>query len=222
MLDKKQLKIGILGTGKLGTNLAEYIKNNTNHKIAGIYSQRNIAGTTNSIMELQKNCDILIDCTINGFDQRAKDIKLPLIIATTQEKTIMPNAPLLELPLSTLSWNLATNLLIKLAKTEKYSFSICDIHHKHKKDQPSGASRQLIKALENFNSNVECHSYRIGEITGIHSILAISEYDMIKIEHQAFSRQSFSQSLVHAAQWLITKELEGPKIYKAQDWINCI
>lgn len=220
-----QLKIGIIGTGKLATGLADYIKNDTQHTIARIYSKRNIEGitnveTTNCIKTLQTNCDILIDCTTDGFDERADKITLPLIIATTQERNIVPKCPILELPLSNFSWNLISNLLIKLAKSGKYSFNICDIHHKHKKDAPSGAARALIEALQNLNAKVECTYERVGEIIGIHSITAISEYDMIKIEHQSFSRKSFSHSLVNAAEWLITKIEKGPKVYTALDWVQ--
>lgn len=225
-LSVKNLSFGIIGTGKLANQLIELAKN-TQHSIEYIFSNRDInqdeypAPVTNNI-NILNSADIIIDCSITGFDERAMHITKPIIIATTQEHKKHTNSPTLILPNASISWNLVHIMLAKLNKLGNYEFSIIDIHHQNKKDSPSGTAKKLINELEQEEASINFSVHRIGEIFGIHSIFAISDNDMIKIEHQAFSRDTFAQGLIMAAEWLAEQTQTGYIEYTAQHWLSDI
>lgn len=208
-----KLRIGIIGSGKLANSIIAAVDDNCT--ISGIFSHRSDIVCTQDLAQLQNNSDILIDCSTTDFDARAEQIRLPIIVATTQEYTKLPDTPVLILPNGSLGWNCVHEMVSKLAKLGKYEFIITDIHHKHKKDAPSGTARRLIKALD--GQNVSCQSHRVGEIFGMHQVVAIGEHETIKIEHEASSRATFGTGLISAAKWLV-KQNNG--IYNASDWLK--
>ncbi len=210
-----KLKIGIIGSGKLASCVIDALNTSYDAQLSGIYSQRTDINATQNITQLQEDSDILIDCSTNGFDARADKINKPLVIATTQEYEKLPNVPILVLPNGSIGWNCVHMMVEKLSKLGKYEFIITDIHHKHKKDAPSGTARRLIKALE--GSNVKCSSHRVGEVFGLHQIIAIGEHETIKIEHEASSRAAFGTGLISAAKWLHGKP---NSTYTANDWLK--
>jgi len=214
-----KLKIGIIGSGKLAISAVSAIEASKEFQLAGIYSKRTDIECTHDLPALVGDSDVLIDCSISGFEQRLADIAKPIVIATTQEydDRKLPNVPILILPNASIGWNMAHIMLEKLAKQGGYEFIISDIHHKHKKDAPSGTARRLIKALQDAGAQTSCSSYRIGDVCGIHDVIAIGEHEMIKIEHSASSRMAFGHGLLKAAFWL-SKQKTG--IYDARDWLS--
>lgn len=215
-----KLKIGIIGSGKLAVSVIGAIEEaNMAFVLAGMYSKRADIERTHDLAALQQASDVLIDCSISGFAERAALITKPIVIATTQEydHSKLPNVPILILPNASIGWNIVHIMLEKLAQKGEYEFIISDIHHKHKKDAPSGTARRLIKALHDAGAQTSCSSYRVGEVFGIHDVIAIGEYEMIKVEHSASSRMAFGNGLLKAALWL-SKQKIG--IYDARDWLS--
>jgi 4-hydroxy-tetrahydrodipicolinate reductase len=100
-----------------------------------------------------------------------------------------------------------------------YDFSINEIHHTGKKDAPSGTAKKLgkiIANIRNYNKNIygregfnprksgelEISSLRAGGVPGIHDLIIAGPYEMLRLEHIAFSRDVFAQGAVYAAEWL--------------------
>lgn len=219
-----KIKLGIIGTGKLAQALIEATDKTSEFQITAIYSSRtDMPEFTNDLCKLNQ-ADIIVDCSAQGFDERTEQIKKPIILATTQEYTKHTNTPTLILPNASVSWNLIHIMLDKLNQMGQYEFTITDIHHKHKRDAISGSARKLINALEGSNSKINVNSHRISEYAGFHALIAVSEDEMIKIDHQAFSRKLFGEGLAQAAKWLFVKTSQQKSMqyiaYTAKDWLE--
>ena len=132
---------------------------------------------------------------------------------------------------------LGVNILFKLAQVLKgfppeYNFSISEIHHTGKKDAPSGTAKKLGEIIANIRGysttihgregisprkpeELEITALRVGGVPGIHDLIVAGPYEMLRIEHTAFSRSVFAQGAVYAAEW-ISKQQEA-KIFSMED-----
>jgi 4-hydroxy-tetrahydrodipicolinate reductase len=135
------------------------------------------------------------------------------------------------------NYSVGVNILFKIAEALKtfpqgYDFSISEIHHTGKKDAPSGTSKkleQIISQARNYSkiiygregisprqpAELESVAIRAGGVPGIHDIIIAGPYEMLRIEHIAFSRNVFAQGAVFAADWL-SKQNE-PKMFSMAD-----
>jgi len=135
------------------------------------------------------------------------------------------------------NYSVGVNILFKLAEALKafppeYDFSISEIHHTGKKDAPSGTAKKLGEIVANTRGyrkivsgregisprqpgELEITALRAGGVPGIHDLIVAGPYEMLRIEHTAFSRNVFAQGAVYAAQWL-SKQNE-PKVFSMAD-----
>ncbi|MBS7644562.1 MAG: 4-hydroxy-tetrahydrodipicolinate reductase [Candidatus Bathyarchaeia archaeon] len=135
------------------------------------------------------------------------------------------------------NFSVGVNLLLKILEfsrlfPEDYDFSVLEIHHKGKMDAPSGTAKKigdLIRDLRGYSKIVygregiskrggdelEVASLRLGGITGIHEVLIAGPYELIRIEHTAFSRRIFAQGALLAVRWVYNQEKPG--IYDMMD-----
>ena len=135
------------------------------------------------------------------------------------------------------NYSVGVNILFKLAQALKafppeYSFSISEIHHTAKKDAPSGTAKKLGEIIANVRGysktvygregisprrpeELEITALRVGGVPGIHDLIVAGPYEMLRIEHTAFSRSVFAQGAVYAAEW-ISKQNE-PRIFGMED-----
>lgn len=98
-----------------------------------------------------------------------------------------------------------------------YRVNICETHHIHKKDQPSGTAVTLAQTImeaqpffkewklterDESEDIISIQSVREGEVTGIHQCSWKSETDTIEITHTAHNRKGFAAGAVMAAEFL--------------------
>ncbi len=88
-----------------------------------------------------------------------------------------------------------------------YRFSITETHHTKKLDSPSGSALSIKQVLQSANPKLEVsiESKREGDVVGVHVLEAKSDYDVIELRHEAFSRRGFAEGAVRAAEWLAGK-----------------
>ena len=108
-----------------------------------------------------------------------------------------------------------------------------EIHHRRKKDSPSGtalAIAKIITAKNNRKKKVvtdrldrapaadELHfaSVRGGEVPGVHTVLLDSTFDTIEMTHSARSRAGFALGAVRAAEWLAGRR----GVFEVNDFIQ--
>jgi 4-hydroxy-tetrahydrodipicolinate reductase len=135
------------------------------------------------------------------------------------------------------NYSVGVNILFRLAQVlrsfpQEYNFSISEIHHTAKKDAPSGTAKKLGEIIADIRgysktvygregisprqpSELEITALRAGGVPGIHDVIVAGPYEMLRIEHTAFSRSVFAQGAVYAAQW-ISKQTE-PRIFTMED-----
>jgi 4-hydroxy-tetrahydrodipicolinate reductase len=153
----------------------------------------------------------------------------PIVLGTTglteEQQRIIRNAVERMVPaVFSPNYSVGVNILFKIAEILKafpqdYHFSISEIHHTAKRDAPSGTAvklGQIISELRGYTSTVhgregtslrrpeelEIVAMRAGGVPGIHDLLVAGPYEMLRIEHTAFSRNVFAQGAVFAAEWL--------------------
>ncbi len=135
------------------------------------------------------------------------------------------------------NYSVGVNILFKLAESlkafpEGFDFSINEIHHTGKKDAPSGTAKKLgeivaktrgytkvVSGREGISprqaEELEITALRAGGVPGIHDLIVAGPYEMLRIEHTAFSRNVFAQGAVYAAEWL-SRQSE-PRVYSMAD-----
>jgi 4-hydroxy-tetrahydrodipicolinate reductase len=140
------------------------------------------------------------------------------------------------------NFSLGLNVLLKLIQQlrllpESYDLSIVEAHHTGKQDAPSGTAKALgevISSLKGYKeivhgregesprkkSEVEILSVRAGGIQGMHQIIAAGPYDMIKLEHTVFSRNTYAQGALLAAEWL--NLVEKPSMYSLDEVLGLL
>ncbi len=101
--------------------------------------------------------------------------------------------------------NLAANLL------NDYDFEVMEIHHKHKKDAPSGTAvkiaGEIAKGLKSAGKeimaeDIPINAIRAGGVVGKHEVLIVGENDQIKISHESFSRKAFALGAIKAVKFV--------------------
>jgi len=120
--------------------------------------------------------------------------------------------------------SLGINLLASLAKQaaaaipEITQVRIHDVHHRHKKDAPSGTALMLGEKITEARSGEmpDYSSVRKGEVIGEHEITLEWEGECITLAHQALDRSVFARGALSAARWLV-KQPQGR--YSADDWL---
>jgi 4-hydroxy-tetrahydrodipicolinate reductase len=80
-----------------------------------------------------------------------------------------------------------------------------EIHHRKKKDAPSGTLLEMKRVMERsgWSRPIDAASNRAGAIPGTHQIGFDSEADTLTLEHRARDRSGFAHGALRAGRWLI-------------------
>src|SRR6202043_1255471 len=80
-----------------------------------------------------------------------------------------------------------------------------EIHHRRKRDAPSGTLRELRRGMERagYAREIDAASNRAGPVPGTHLVGFDSEADTIRLEHQARGRAGFARGALRAARWVL-------------------
>lgn len=173
--------------------------------------------------------------------------KLPVVIGTTghseqERKDILEFAKTIPIVWSgnySVGVNLLNYLVEKAAAVlqEGYDPEIIEMHHKHKKDAPSGTAERLLEIVLASRSlqrehlqhgregmtgarpaeQVGVHAIRGGDIVGEHTVLFAGEGERIELTHKASDRRIFAAGSLRAARWAVT---QTPGLYSMQDVLN--
>ena len=255
----KIIKLGITGClGRMGQQLIKSSKKNKNFQIVSLteigIQNKNING-----VKIQKNSekafkgvDVIIDftnpeCTLEMLKIVTK-LKKKVVIGTTgfsrnQENLIKKYSKKIPI-LKAGNMSLGINLLMYLTEIASNSLGntflskVFEIHHKHKKDYPSGTALMLGKGIaigkkKNFYSllgkkflnkktfpygkKINFNSLRKGGIIGEHEVKFSSGKEIITLNHEAFDRALYSEGALTAAKWLKNKK-KG--LYSMRDLMN--
>ena len=255
----KKINLGISGCmGRMGQQLIKSSKKNKNFKLKVLTENRLVKKKIYGIRpELNsenafKKADIIIDftvpkCTLEILKIASK-LKKRVIIGTTgfnrsQENLIKKYSKKIPI-LKAGNMSLGVNLLMYLTEitskslNDQYLSKIFEIHHKHKKDYPSGTALMLGKGIADgknknlynlmgkkylnkktfpYGRKINFNSIRKGEIIGEHEVKFSSGKEIITLNHEAFDRALYSDGALTASRWLMKKR---PGLYSMRDLLN--
>ena len=102
-----------------------------------------------------------------------------------------------------------------LSKPASEKILLEDIHHKNKKDKPSGTALKLKRHFPPYAQKVlKIKSIRKADVFGTHRIYFKNKQEEVVLEHKALSRQLFAEGSLKALKWLIRKP---PGLYSFDD-----
>jgi 4-hydroxy-tetrahydrodipicolinate reductase len=105
-----------------------------------------------------------------------------------------------------------------------YDQEIIEMHHRHKKDAPSGTARSLGEILcavkgrpydelvrdgrsgepgPRTADEIGMHALRGGDVVGDHTVVFATEGERVELTHKASSRDTFAKGALRAARWLV-------------------
>ena len=255
----KKINLAISGClGRMGQQLIKSSKNNKNFKLAVLTENKAINKKISGIKldvnteQAFKKIDVIIDFTVPNCTldilKIASKLKKRVVIGTTgftqkEEniiKKISKKIPILKAGNMSLGINLLMYLTEIASKSlnDEYLSKVFEVHHKHKKDYPSGTALMLGKGIADgrnknlynligkkflnkksfpYGKKINFNSIRKGEIIGEHEVTFSSGKEMIKLNHEAFDRALYSEGALTAAKWLMSKK---PGLYSMRNLMN--
>jgi 4-hydroxy-tetrahydrodipicolinate reductase len=116
-----------------------------------------------------------------------------------------------------------------------FDLEIVEMHHRMKKDAPSGTAATLAGILvetrgrqtadllrhgrhgmvgERTSEEIGLHSLRGGDVVGDHTVIFAGDGERVELTHKASSRDTFANGALRAAQWVLGRP---PGLYSMQD-----
>jgi 4-hydroxy-tetrahydrodipicolinate reductase len=116
-----------------------------------------------------------------------------------------------------------------------FDLEIVEMHHRLKKDAPSGTAKSLAEILaevrklqldkaarhgrvgivgERTASEIGIHSVRGGDVVGDHTVIFADAGERLELTHKASSRETFANGALRAALWVVKQK---PGLYDMQD-----
>ena len=223
------VKLAINGAmGRMGKMIAEAIEKTPDAEVSRLIDSENfpdIADKT-GLSTIDAVIDFsLPDSTLEMLEVCVAENK-PIVIGTTgltAEQIIKVEEAATKIPVvyasnMSVSVNLFFKILKEVVNTLKgYDINMCEGHHIHKKDAPSGTAKTLVDIINQAGNNVKYEDVdviRQGEIIGDHAVVFDSPLDSFEIKHHAKTRAIFADGAVKAGIWLAAK---APGLYNMQD-----
>ena len=244
----KRINLAITGClGRMGQQFIKSARSDKNFRLVALTENRiinkKISGIKPSLNTENafKNTNVIIDFTVPKctFEvlKIASKLKKKIIIGTTgfskKEENLIKKYAKKILILKAGNMSLGINLLMYLTEItsssleKKYLSKVYEVHHKHKKDYPSGTALMLGKGIAvgknkdfykiignkylnkkefPYGKKINFNSIRKGEIIGEHEVKFSSGKEIITLNHEAFDRALYSEGALTAAKWLMTKK----------------
>ena len=95
---------------------------------------------------------------------------------------------------------------------------IVDLHHKHKKDKPSGTALALAEIMGKGLVDPEnIQAVRVSEVIGEHRVSLCGPQESLEIIHRAHSRDVFANGALLGARLLWEKRTTAPRVYSMRE-----
>ena len=255
----KKINLAITGClGRMGQQLIKSSKKNKNFKLVSLtenkYISRKISGIKPELNSIDafKKVSVIIDftvpkCTLQVLKIASK-LKKRVVIGTTgfskKEQNLIKKYSTKIPILKAGNMSLGVNLLMYITEIASRSLNkeflskVYEVHHKHKKDYPSGTALMLAEGIatgkkkklksiigkkflnsKNFpyGKKININSIRKGEIIGQHKVQFSNLKEILSFRHESFDRALYSDGALIASKWLMKKK---PGLYSMRDLLN--
>lgn len=142
------------------------------------------------------------------------------------------------------NYSLGVNLLLELVRKTaqvlgpEYDIEVTEMHHRHKKDAPSGTALMLARAAAQGRGKMEdgggfeftygrhgdigerpvgeiaIHALRGGSVVGDHTVMFAGEVERVELTHKAQGREAFAAGALKALEWAAGRK---PGLYSMRD-----
>ena len=254
-----KIKISITGClGRMGQQIIKSVQKSKDFKLISLTENKKINKKISNIKpqlnssDAFKNTSVIIDftvpkCTLEVLKIASK-LKKRVVIGTTgfsnKEEALIEKyskkIPILKAGNMSLGINLLMHITEITSKSlgDDFLSKIFEVHHKHKKDHPSGTALMLGQGIATgknkdfyklvgkkylnkktfpYNKKINFNSIRKNEIIGEHEVTFSSGKETITLNHEASDRTLYSDGALTAAKWLINKK---PGLYSMRSLLN--
>ena len=170
---------------------------------------------------------------------------IPYVIGTTgltAEEQKAVDAAARKIPvLQSGNYSLGVNLLLELVRKAatvlgpQYDVEVVEMHHRHKKDAPSGTALMLARSAAEGRGvdldakavygrkgdigarpagEIAIHALRGGSVVGDHTVMFAGDLERVEITHKAQDRAAFAAGALQALKWAKGR---APGIYSMRD-----
>lgn len=177
--------------------------------------------------------------------QRCLEHRVPLVLGTTglsaQQKSRLQEAardiPIVFAANFSVGVTLLTRLAAMAAKAlgEGWDAEIVELHHRHKRDAPSGTALRVAAAVAEAtdrdldavqrleragetgartDAEIGIMALRGGDAVGEHTLMFIGQSERLELTHRALDRAIFARGALRAARWIVGKD---PGLYDMPD-----
>ncbi|WP_028574516.1 4-hydroxy-tetrahydrodipicolinate reductase [Desulfonatronovibrio hydrogenovorans] len=237
--------------GRMGRTIAGLVIEDPSLELAGVVEKKDrlqgldrfdcpVSSSLKDILSGKKGA-VVIDFTSPEASLEVADIcvhcSASAVMGTTgfsvdQLKSLQDKArqtPLFWAPNMSVGVNVLLKVLPELLNLlgDEYDLELMEIHHKFKKDSPSGTALKLAQVLadakgvnldeagvfsrkgmigERRKGEIGVQTLRGGDVVGDHTVYFFGPGERIEVTHRAHSRETFAQGAVRAAKWLADKK----------------
>lgn len=227
------------GAGRLGSAICAATKNSSVVEIVATPARGEKLDATNS--------EVIIDVSHADATSEILAAKKPLVIGTTGHSEAQlqemarasKNIPIVLAP----NFSVGVNALFQLVRDAarmlgpEFDLEIVEMHHRLKKDAPSGTAKKLAEILgearqlprnralrhgregmvgERSRDEIGIHALRGGDVVGEHTVVFAGDGERLELTHKASSRETFARGALRAAQWVVRQK---PGLYGMSDVI---
>lgn len=236
------LKIALVGArGRMGRTIARTAREAGHTIVAEIDAGDDLAG---GLALGQVIIDFSSPQATAEVIRQAAALRRPLVIGTTghgAEERARLRQEAARIPCVWAgNYSVGVNLLYALVRRAahslppEYDVEITEMHHRFKKDAPSGTAARLLEIVlaerglkadaarygrhgdtgERQLGEVGMHSLRGGDVVGDHTVMFASIGERIELTHRASDRAIFALGALYAASWALN---QPPGVYDMQD-----
>jgi 4-hydroxy-tetrahydrodipicolinate reductase len=205
-----------------------------------------IAGSLEDVLD---SGDVIIDftapeATLNNLRTAASAGKAMVIGTTGMTGDLLEEAEKLARTIRCVmapNMSVGVNVMFRIAAQmaailgNDYDMEILEVHHRMKKDAPSGTAMKLAGILadtvkrdldkvgvyerkgmigQRTDEEIGIQTWRAGDITGEHTIMFGGIGERLELTHRAHNRDNFARGAVRAASWVVEQRVG---LYDMQD-----
>jgi len=241
-----KIRIAVVGTGRMGAAIAGCIAGFPNITIGG---KINRSTSQSDRVEIIKSCDVVVDFSSADatipIAQICVDYEKPLIIGTTghteaQLSLINDHYASKIAIIRSSNFSMGVNLLFVLTYLAAEALpgsdiEILEIHHRLKKDSPSGTAKTLAEIAARArghasldvmthgrsgmlgarpSTEIGMHAIRGGDVVGEHTVMCLGNGERVELTHKASTRDTFAQGALSATNWIFGR---SPGMYSMNE-----
>jgi 4-hydroxy-tetrahydrodipicolinate reductase len=227
------LSISIVGAkGRMGQAIAAAAEA-AGHRIAARVD------TGDALVDAFTTGDVVVDFSFHQTTRAVLELAVahqrPLVIGTTGHATAEKRelADLAQRIPCVWAGNYSVGVNLLFALTQRaaavlgtdYDCEVVEMHHRFKKDAPSGTAARLLEIIlqerklsesalrhgregivgERTSSEVGIHALRGGDVVGDHTVMFAALGERLELTHKASDRSIFARGAIRAAEWVIAR-----------------